>query len=140
MPKIIKPDDWIIEPEMTEIHGITMEQAMDVGIPEIEALEMFLALNEGCEKRIAYNTTFDNRIIRIATKRYLDDARIDKWKAGPYECAMALSRKVMGGKNPKLEVAFKYFMGDELINAHNAMADTKACMDVYFAAKAQGGE
>lgn len=137
MDVIIKPDGWIIEPEMTEIHGITTEHALDVGIPEKEALGMFLAFHEGCEKRIAYNTTFDNRIIRIATKRYSVEAVIDKWKSDPYECAMQLSRKVMGGKNPKLEDAFKHFMGDELINAHNALADTNACMAVYFAAKAQ---
>ena len=134
---IIKPDGWIIPEETIEVHGITQEYAMDVGVPEDLALEMFLAMHEGCEKRIAFNTTFDNRIIRIATKRYLHEPLQEKWKEAPYECAMDLSRKVMGGKNPKLSAAYKHFIGKELEGAHNALVDTSACMEVYFAAKSQ---
>jgi hypothetical protein len=42
MDVIVKPDGWEISQEMTDIHGISMEQAMDVGIPEPEALQMYL--------------------------------------------------------------------------------------------------
>lgn len=129
---IIKPDDWEISEETIEIHGITKEYAMDVGVSEKMALEMFLDLWSN-RKRIAFNTTFDNRIIRIATKRYCDEATINAWKDGEYECAMIKSRKVIGGKNPKLIDAYKHFIGNDLIDAHSAMADMKACMDVYFA-------
>jgi len=131
---IIKPEGWVIPDETIEVHGVTQEYAMDVGVSEKLALEMFLAMWSG-SKRIAYNTTFDNRIIRIATKRYSDELVIDNWKAGEYECAMILSRKVMGGKNPKLEDAYKHFMNRELAGAHNALADTNGCMEVYFEAK-----
>lgn len=140
---IVKPEGWNIDDETIEIHGITKEYAMDVGVPEKLALEMFLAFHDGCSKRIAYNTTFDNRIIRIATKRYSSEAVIDEWKEGGYECAMILARKVMSEqtneklKNQKLEVAYKHFTGRELVGAHNALNDTNACMDVYFAAKQQ---
>lgn len=134
---IIKPEGFEITPDMTEIHGITHEYAMDVGVPERLALEMFLAMWEGCSKRIAYNTTFDNRIIRIGTKRYFDEGVIDAWKAGEYECAMILAKKAMGAsKNQKLEVAYKHFTGRDLENAHSALADTNAAMEVYWLAKA----
>ncbi|RWY82369.1 3'-5' exonuclease, partial [Pseudomonas aeruginosa] len=36
---IVRPNGWEITPEMTAIHGISHEQAMDVGISEAEALE-----------------------------------------------------------------------------------------------------
>lgn len=130
---IIKPVTWDIDQEMTDIHGITKEYAMDVGVPEDLAIEMFLAFHEGCSKRLAYNTTFDNRIIRIGIKRYIGDKVADKWKAEPYECQMIASRKHMGGKNPKLAAAYQEICGKELVNAHTAMADTVACMDIYFA-------
>lgn len=131
---IVKPEGWIIPDETIEIHGITNEMAHDIGIPEHIVLGIFLSMWQG-RKRIAFNTTFDNRIIRIATKRYSSEPMIDSWKEGEYECAMAASRKVMGGKNPKLEAAYEYFTGNKLEGAHNAMVDTKACMEVYFAAK-----
>jgi len=132
---IIKPDGWDVPQETIDVHGITKEYAMDVGVSEKLALEMFLAMHSTCEKRIAFNTTFDNRIIRIATKRYSDELVVNDWKAGAYECAMILSRKLMGGKQPKLVDAYEHFTALELVDAHNALADTKACMDVYFSAK-----
>ncbi len=135
MDVIIKPDGWTISEEMTEIHGITTEQAMDVGIPEQVALDMFLCLWNH-RKRIAFNTTFDNRIIRIATMRYCSKEIQEEWHSGEYECAMQAARKDIGGKQPNLIDAYKHYTGKDLDDAHSAMPDTLACMEVYFAAKA----
>lgn len=135
MDVIIRPDGWVIPDEVSEIHGITTEMAMDVGISEKLALEMFMELWNG-RKRIAFNTTFDNRIIRIATKRYSDEQTIDRWKEGAqgeeWYCAMLNAKKIMGGKQPKLEEAYKHFTGKDLEDAHSAWPDMKACMDVYW--------
>jgi len=131
---IVKPDGWEIPQDTIEIHGITNEHAAEVGIPEHIVLGIFLQIWQG-RKRVAYNTTFDNRIIRIATKRYSPESMIDNWKEGEYECAMIASKKAMGVKSVKLIDAYKHFTGKELEGAHNAMNDTKACMDVYFAIK-----
>lgn len=144
MDVIIKPDGWEIPKEVSDIHGITHEYAMTVGIPEKLALEMFLALWGG-RTRIAHNTTFDNRIIRIATKRYSTEETINAWHEGEYECTGLLSKPIMqmlpknkyGYKMPKLEEAYKYFTGKELQNAHSALADCNACLDVYLAIKGQ---
>ncbi len=38
-------------------------------------------------------------------------------------------------KTPNLGEAFAHFTGNELVNAHSAMADVMACRDVYFAIK-----
>lgn len=131
---IIRPDGWVITPELTEIHGITHEYACAVGVPEKLAVELFLLMWNG-RKRIAFNTTFDNRLIRIATKRYFDEAISETWHEGEYECAMIASRKIMGGKQPNLAEAYKHFTGKEIQNAHTAIGDVNACMEVYFAVK-----
>jgi len=133
---IVKPDGWTIKPEMTEIHGITNEHALDVGVPESLVVAMVLHMAEG-RKRVAFNTTFDNRIIRIAAKRFFNHQVADVWKAGEYECAMIGARKIMGGKTPTLAAAYQHFTGSELDNAHNAMADTMAALEVYFAIHAK---
>lgn len=138
---IVKPEGWTIPSETIEVHGITNEMAMDVGVPEKLALEMFLEIWRSCGMRIAHNTTFDNRIIRIGTKRYFDDDVVDAWKAGEYQCTGLLSKPIMqmepqgkyGYKMPKLVEAYQYFCGKELENAHTAIADVNACLDVYWA-------
>lgn len=129
---IIKPDGWTIEPGM--VHGITHEQAMDQGIPEDEALGMLLDLWDECELRIAHNATFDNRIIRIAMKRYLQGGNLgDLWKDPKgYYCTMREYNKIHGGKWPTLEEAYLKLVGRPMENAHNAKADALGCLDVYF--------
>lgn len=131
---IIKPDGWEIPAEVSAIHGITHEMAMDVGIPEIEALDMFMDMHKQCGLRVAHNTTFDNRLIRIALKRYRPDLIADdEWKDNSkYYCTMIEYRKIHGGKQPKLEEAYEKLTGKNLENAHTAMADTRACMDIFF--------
>jgi DNA polymerase-3 subunit epsilon len=137
---IIKPDGWVIPAETIEIHGITNEQAMDEGISEIEALERFMGLIAKSGLRVAHNTTFDNRMIRIALKRYLPDLIPDDvWKdKSKYFCTLLKSKKIMGGKSGHtLAEAYLHFTGKVLENAHNAMADTQACKEIYFAIKNQ---
>jgi len=134
MDVIIKPESWEISPETIEQHGITKEYAMDVGISECLAVEMFVELWAG-RTRIAFNTTFHNRIMRIATLRYSPDHVGQSWKDGPYECAMSASRKVMASKQPSLEEAYEYFTGKILENP--AVNGCNACLEVYRAIKAQ---
>lgn len=135
MDVIIEPDGWIIPQEAIDIHGITNEKAHDVGIPEKEVLEMWLDMWEKCTLRIAHNTTYDNRIIRIALKRYLPKLIPDDiWKDREfYYCTLNNYKKWIGGKSGHtLEEAYKHFTGVELEGAHDAMVDTKACMEVYW--------
>jgi DNA polymerase-3 subunit epsilon len=135
---IIKPDGWVISPEMTAIHGISHEMAMDIGISEKTATEALLDL-VGTRTRIAHNQNFDARIMRIAIKRYLDEPTAEKWKAGNAECTAQLSRSIVAlpkTKIPTLTEAYTHFFGKPFENAHSALADVMACRDVYFAVKA----
>lgn len=145
MEVIIKPDGWIIPGEVAEIHGITTERAMDEGIPEIEALEQFMDMwidGEELNLRVAHNRTFDQRIIRIAMMRYMTQADVDAWAdKEDFDCTMLMAKPIMqlpprgryGYRNPKLEAALKHFTGEDLEDAHTALADTRACLKIWFA-------
>lgn len=155
MDVIVRPDGWTIPDEVAAIHGITTEHAMDVGIPEAQAVDTFLELWRG-RLRIAHNESFDARILRIALKRYVDprDTSLaippsDEWKASASECTQRLATPILklpptakmraAGRNhfksANLSEAYKHFTGHELENAHSAMADVQGCMEVYFAIK-----
>lgn len=155
MDVIVRPDGWTIPTEGAAIHGITTEHALDVGIPEAQAVDMFMSLWRG-RTRIAHNESFDARILRIALKRHVDprDTNLaippsDEWKASRAECTQLLSTPILKlpptekmkaakrfhHKSANLSEAYLHFTGRELQNAHSAMADVQACMEVYFAIK-----
>lgn len=133
---IIRPDGWVIPDDVAAIHGITTERAMDEGIPEIEAVDAFLALHAQADRRVAHSANFDNRIMRIAISRYHGKACADIFKAGDSYCTAQKSREVVNlpkKKLPTLGEAFKHFTGKDLVEAHRAMPDALACARVYFA-------
>ncbi|SDG86743.1 DNA polymerase-3 subunit epsilon [Pseudomonas flavescens] len=134
---IVRPAGWEISEEMTAIHGITMEQAMDEGIPEIEALEGFLSIHARAGIRAAHNATFDDRIARIAIARYHSKELADSFKTSTTKfCTCYESRPVLnlpGKKLPTLAEAYKHFTGEDLTEAHRAMPDALACARIYFA-------
>jgi len=147
MDVIVKPEGWTIPTEVSAIHGITQEQALDVGISEATALEMLLAL-WALRPRIAHNESFDARIVRIACMRHAPTFA-DAWKAGKAECTQLLSTPILKlpptekmkaagfnkNKSANLGEAYEFFTGRKLENAHSAMADTRACLAVYLAIK-----
>lgn len=141
MDVIIRPDGWTIPADVSAIHGITTERAMDEGIPETEALDMFLSLWAPDHVRVGHNQSFDERILRIAIKRYKDEALAEQWKLGAKACTGLLSKPICkmlpknryGFKMPKLSEAYEFFHECQFENAHCAMADTRACMSVYWA-------
>lgn len=136
MDVIVRPDGWEIEQVTIDIHGITQEHALEVGIPEEVALEMLICM-AGDATRVCYNRTFDQRMIRIALKRYeYAEQAIDKWaEKDNFDCAMQMARKAIGGKQPKLVDAYQHLTGKTLENAHTALADMKACAEIYFIMK-----
>lgn len=145
---IVKPDGWDIPNEVSAIHGITTEYAQEFGVNEGIALDMFLELWNK-RTRIAHNESFDARIIRIAIMRHINQELADIWKDGKSECTQILSTPILNlpptqkmlaagfkkAKSANLQEAYKHFKGVCFENSHSAMADVKACAEVYFAIK-----
>jgi len=148
MNLIVKPEGWEIPEETAAIHGITTEMAMDVGIPEEEVLNVFMSLWNR-RLRIAHNDAFDARIIRIGLKRFFpdDEMLIKQWEDGGRYCTLLKSKPIIklpptekmkksrfknSFKPPNLGEAYKFFTGNNLEGAHNALVDIDACLAVYY--------
>jgi DNA polymerase-3 subunit epsilon len=157
---LIKPDGWVSGPEALAAHGITHDMGIAEGIPEHEALAMFLALHAKADMRAAHNEAFDQRILRIAIKRFgngqagweaqtqeAKDATADAFKSRPAYCTCNATKPLCklpptarmnktgygsGFKAPKLEEAYMHFFGLKLEGAHRAHVDVAACARLYF--------
>lgn len=144
---IIRPDGWTISPEVTAIHGISHERAMDEGIPEREAAEMFIVAQGLAELRVAHNESFDRRVMRIAMTRagFARDF-IEAIEARPSYCTCNGATPIVnlpptdkmlaaGIKRPKsagLGECIKHFFNEDLEGAHDALVDARACARIYF--------
>jgi DNA polymerase-3 subunit epsilon len=147
---IIQPDGWEIPEEVAAIHGITTERALDVGIPEPKAVDMLISMWRMVACRLGHNEQFDARIVRIALMRHFGETVADEWKSGPAKCTQLISTPILKlpptekmrkagflkHKSANLGEAYQHFMGKPLENAHSAMADARAALDVFFAATA----
>ena len=131
---LVKPDGWGSCPEALDTHGITDAHADAFGLPEDLVTDMVFSMALRAHVRIGYNEPYDQRILRIALKRGLqDEAAAAAWAAQPTFCAMAAARKIMGGKNPKLADAHARLVGYPMERAHTAAGDVLAAMRVYRA-------
>ncbi len=128
----IRPDGWAIPEDVSALHGIMTEHALQVGVPEYVALAALLALWSASNERVPHVESFDCRIGRIAIKRLLhDDALADDWKAAPAYCTANRSKQLEGAvsergrsiKQPNLSEALAHFTGRVHHDAHRAMPD-----------------
>lgn len=149
---IVRPQGWIIPDEVAELHGITTERALDVGIPEELAVEMLFEMWRPSRPllRIGHNEPFDARIMRIGLMRYFSEELADLWKAGRAECTQKIATPIMklpptekmlavGRKHSKsanLGEAYEFITGQPLAGAHNALVDVEAARTVYFGFRA----
>lgn len=145
--EIVRPDGWQIPPEMTAIHGISHERAMDEGIPEALAAAMFLVAMAKASLRVAHNIQFDIRIARIALSRagFQRDV-IEMLEARPEFCTCNASKPLVripatekmraagftGFKTPSLAETVKHFFQEEIEGAHDALVDARAAGRVYW--------
>lgn len=124
---IVKPEGFEIPADVVAIHGITTERALVEGVSLRHALCTFACLATLADTHIAHNRKFDEKILRGEFRRCGSVAP----QFNGY-CTMMAAQDRMGGRWPKLAAAYKYFFGDGFDNAHDALADVRACSRIYF--------
>ncbi len=139
---LIKPDGWTIPAQATAVHGITQATAERYGIKVDGALALLRRMISRSRVVIAHNLEFDARMIArdargaswadVSAVGYCTmTAGTDVVKRPPTE--RMLAKGMTGYKKPSLTEAYRHFFGRDFAGAHDAMADVRACRDVYFA-------
>jgi DNA polymerase III subunit epsilon len=139
---IVKPECFDIPQQASEIHGITTRFAEQVGIPIVQTLNIFHRLLSVSKSLVAHNIEFDEFILRGEFLRakfnlnpfYRDLNCFCTMKGMTDFCALPGPH---GFKWPKLAEAYHRAFGREVKDAHNAMADVRACMELHFWIKKQ---
>jgi DNA polymerase-3 subunit epsilon len=124
-----------IPKEATNVHQITDSIAQRFGVIGTSAESVFVALASKADLLVAHNIRFDLKVIEGAWN-YADSQLqgIDQY-CTMMEAVQFDIPKAHAGKSkwPKLTDAYRFFYGTEFEGAHDAMADVRACRDVYFA-------
>lgn len=133
---LIKPDGWKVSEEITEITGITHQDCEDYGVPIRFALSLFYYLIKNSNIIIAHNLNYDYQVVGhecsiLKKPNFLDG--LVKFCTMHETTNIVKIRSPRGGyKWPKLQEAYKFFFKKEFENAHDAMADVKACAEIFF--------
>jgi len=130
MNAIIKPDGWVIGETAQKVHGISLERAMDEGRPIADVIEEFDALADKADVLAGYFVRFDNKLIRGERRRL---GRDDRYGVLPELDIMWACKSLCPFKKmPKLEEAYRFLIGREIENAHDALGDVSATHELLI--------
>jgi DNA polymerase III epsilon subunit-like protein len=127
--RIIKPIGYQVG--ATHIHGITHEYAEEHGVPFKTAFQEFIEfIGDRCNILVAHNQRYDQDIIGHELLRIGLDPNEDFLDKYIFNCTHEMYKKRF--LSPiKLINLYKDIFGEEFDNAHNSLADARACGKVY---------
>lgn len=135
--------EWEVSPDVEAIHGISTLDCLRYGLSISTALDVLGAIAVKATCVIAHNVDFDASVILTQFARENRKSPPAFERKNLY-CTMKASTshvRIPGNygdfKWPKLSEAYRYFFHKDLSKAHDAMADVRACADIYFALQAR---
>jgi len=137
---IIKPEGFLIPEESSRVHGISTEKAIKEGIALEKALSDFSYDLSQANLLIAHNINFDEKIIGAEFLRKNVESNLEEiYKF----CTMQSTTNYCqiekpngyGYKWPRLEELHLKLFNKNFDNAHDALADVKACARCFFELK-----
>jgi DNA polymerase III subunit epsilon len=125
----VKPDGWEMQPEATEINGLTTERLTEVGIPIHDVLAVYHGAIKDGRIVVAHNAQFDAKALRGESRRIgVPDLFEETLNVCTMRSAMKLEPKVkkLNGKGgfPSLADVAAHF-GIEHPETHSAIDDAR---------------
>lgn len=134
---IIKPDGFEIR--NSHIHRISNAMAELAGIPFKDVMQLLTPELMLCDVLIAHNILFDRNVLLSELYRYDIIDLVYKINSMKYFCTSLGCRKITKirfnaseFKQPKLCELYKFLFKKEMVDAHDALADTKALVECFM--------
>ncbi len=125
---IVKPVGFTIPEQASSVHGITTEIATAKGVALAAALALFKELADRATQYVAHNIGFDLLVM---------ERELGTWVERPTFCTMEAMTPICelpgpyGFKWPRLAEAYEHAFQTPLVDAHDALADVRACKRIY---------
>lgn len=153
---ILFPKGFDVPVDASNVHGMTTEICQQFGINREIGLHAFFELVDLADTIVAHNIEYDLDLLDIEIRAYNGDHTTkDLWQSALDKsqkfCTMLNSRDTLclplsaaqasffadkgidqKYKNPRLQEAYQHFFQKDFEGAHDAMADVRACRDVFF--------
>jgi len=135
---IIKPEDFGIPAESSEIHGITTERALAEGNDLTYVLAVFNDFISRADQLVAHNMSFDEKIVGA---EFLRKKIKSKLFSKERVCTMTSSKEYCaipgryGYKWPTLSELHIRLFGKDFENAHDAYSDINATAACFWKMK-----
>lgn len=132
---IVRPEGFTIPAAATKVHGITTEMALERGAPLGSVLDEVVEGLEKAEVLVAHNMSFDEKILGSELLRASHPNVVAKRKR---RCTMRESTRYCqlpgryGYKWPTLQELHGKLFDEDFENAHQALADVRACARCFF--------
>lgn len=151
---LIRPEDGetlSIHPKALEVHGITAEMCWDLGIRRRTAMALLAHAAQRATHSCAHNAQFDLELLGFTAKRENTvlpplllsrqnictcDTATPVLNIPPTEAMLRAGRT--GPKRANLGECYRFFFGEDLVGAHDALVDTRACARVFFELRNRG--
>ena len=140
--RIVQPQGYTIPPEASRVHGITTERALAEGLPLAEVLAEVLPQIEKAACAIAHNISFDEKILGAECLRLGHPHPLFK---KPLRCTMkeatrfcALPGRYGDYKYPNLTELHRKLFQRAFADAHDALADVRACKAAFYELRTRG--
>jgi len=124
------------------VHGITDDVATRFGIHPKLAAVAFRGLAAKANLLVAHNIEFDLFLMATLFERQELEAALPEERFCTMEASAPImnlpptDRMIAAGFNkpkaPRLEEAYRHFFGLDLVGAHDALVDVRACAEVFF--------
>ncbi len=134
---VVKPDGFEIR--NAHIHRISDAMAKFAGIPFADVVSKILADMATCDVLIAHNILFDRNVLLSELHRYKLNDLIYKINSMKYFCTSKgctnitkIRYNMLEFKQPRLGELYKFLFKKEMVDAHDALVDTKALVECFM--------
>lgn len=130
--KLIRPDGWKMPYGATVVNGLTQQMLEQKGVPVSNILTAFNYLADQGATFVAHNIDFDLKVLRGEMRRArLPDRDVKAFCTMKSMTSVCRIKAKRGYKWPKLIEAYSYLFGEKFDDAHEALADARACARIF---------
>lgn len=133
---IIKPEGFNIPQEVSRIHKIFQDDAVELGYPLKKVLNVFNSIIDKSEYIIAHNINFDDKVLSAEFLReYITSSLPEKKKICTMESTIEFTNipNARGGlKFPSLADLSRKLFGEAFKDAHNALIDIQNTAKIFW--------